>query len=47
MAQPAAQGLHQREMPEAGGPFVLAARTGRGGHTGIEEAGRLVEMARP
>ena len=34
-------------MPEAGGPFVLSARTGRGGHTGIEEADRLVEMARP
>ena len=46
-AQPAAQGLHQREMPEAAGPLVLPARCGRGGHTRIEDAGRLVQTARP
>ena len=46
-AQPAAQGLHQRELPEAAGPLVLPARCGRGGHTRIEDAGRLVETARP
>jgi hypothetical protein len=42
-AQPAAQSLHQREMPKAVGSFVLGARSGCG-HGRLEGTRRLVEM---
>ena len=46
-AQLAAQGLGQREMSEAGGPFGFTTRCGCGGDTRIEDAYRLIEVARP
>jgi len=44
-AQPAAQDLHQRQMPKAVGSFILRAQSGRGGRARIEDTGRRIEMA--
>ena len=46
-AQLAAQGLGQRKMAEAGGPFGFTTRYGCGGDARIEDAYRLIEVARP
>ena len=37
----------QREMSETAGSFGFSTRSGCGGHTRIEDAGRLVKVARP
>ena len=46
-AQPAAQGLYQREISEAIGSFVPGAGIGSGARTRNEDTGRRTETARP
>ena len=47
VAQLAAQGLHQREMPKTMGSFALPAGAGCGAHRQIKDMGCLIETARP